>query len=246
MHFTVFPAIDLRGGRCVRLRQGDPGAETVFGADPAAMAQRWASAGAQWLHVVNLDGALEDEQASLLNLNALLTILQAVPLPVQFGGGLRSVQDIARVLEIGVARVVLGTAIVTRPSLVTSALQRFGPERIVAGLDARDGKVAIRGWQEVTDLDAVELGRQLKELGVLRALYTDIARDGMLSGPNVAATRRLAGETGLSAIASGGVGSLEDVRALVAAGDIEGVVIGQALYTGAFTLESALAAAEAS
>lgn len=241
----VFPAIDLRGGRCVRLRQGDPQAETVFGDDPAAIAERWAAQGAAWLHVVNLDGALEDERASAINLQAVRAILESVEVPVQFGGGLRTLDDIARILDLGVSRVVLGTAAVRSRSLVRSVLARFGPDRIVAGIDARDGRVAIRGWRETTNIQAMTLGRQLRDLGVERAVYTDISRDGMLSGPNLAEVAGLANGTGLRVIASGGIGRLEDLRALCELGSfVEGAIVGRALYTGAIDLRAALALAE--
>lgn len=237
----IFPAIDLRGGRCVRLRQGDPQAETVFGDDPAAIARRWAAAGAAWLHVVNLDGALEDERASAVNVQALQAILRAVPVPVQFGGGLRTIDDVARVLDLGVSRAILGTAAVRDRDLVGQALARFGPERVLVAIDARDGKVAIRGWQETTELAAGELGRELYELGLGRVIYTDIARDGTLAGPNLPAVQALAAETGLGVIASGGVARLQDLQALAALGDgIEGAIVGRALYTGAIDLQAAL------
>lgn len=241
----IFPAIDLRGGRCVRLRQGDPQAETVFGGDPAAIAERWAAGGAAWLHIVNLDGALENEAASAVNLREVRSILQRVQVPVQFGGGLRTLEDVERVLALGVSRVILGTAAVRSRSLVSSALARFGSQRIVAGIDARDGRVAIRGWRETTRLQAASLDRQLRELGVERAVYTDISRDGMLSGPNLAEVAGLANATGLRVIASGGIGRLEDLRALAALGAlVEGAIVGRALYTGAINLRAALDLAE--
>lgn len=237
----IFPAIDLRRGRCVRLRQGDPGAETVFGDGPAAIARRWVAQGASWLHVVNLDGALEDEHASAVNLQALGTILEDVAASVQFGGGLRTLDDVARVLDLGVSRVVLGTAAARNHPLVRSALARFGSERIVAGIDARDGLVTIRGWRETTRVGAADLGRELRELGIERAVYTDIQRDGMLTGPNLEAVAALASGTGLGIIASGGIGRLEDLRALRDLGSfVEGAIVGQALYIGAIDLRGAL------
>ncbi len=236
----LFPAIDLRGGRCVRLRQGDPRAETIFGEDPAAIALRWATQGATWLHVVNLDGALEDEQASALNLQALRAILAAVQVPVQFGGGLRSLDDIARVLDLGASRIVLGTAAACNHSLVSRALALFGPERILAGIDARDGQVAIRGWQEAAGVEAISLARELCGLGIERAVYTDIARDGMLSGPDLAGVAALA-ETGLRVIASGGIAYLQDLQALRHQPGVEGAIVGRALYVGSIDLRAALA-----
>jgi phosphoribosylformimino-5-aminoimidazole carboxamide ribotide isomerase len=241
----IFPAIDLHGGRCVCLHQGDPEAETVFGDDPASIAERWAGEGAVWLHIVNLDGALEDEAASAINLQAVRSILQRVQVPVQFGGGLRTLADIQRVLDLGVSRVILGTAAVRSRSLVSSALRRFGVERIVAAIDARDGRVAIRGWRETTHIRAVILGRQLQELGIERAVYTDINRDGMLSGPNLAEVAGLAHATGLRVIASGGIARPDDLRALAGLGSlVEGAIVGRALYTGAMDLRAALELAE--
>lgn len=257
----VFPAIDLRQGRCVRLRQGDPTAETVFGTDPALMARHWVAQGARWLHVVNLDGALgeavtipavaerEPDPAWLAalprNWQALYAIRQAVDVPIQFGGGLRRLEDIALALRLGATRVVLGTVAVQKPERVAAALARFGPERIVVGIDAREGRVAIHGWQELSTIAATDLACRLAALGVRRVVFTDIARDGMLAGVNVAATAELARVSGLRVIASGGVAGPEDILALraVEAAGIEGVIIGQALYTGALDLPTALALA---
>ncbi len=236
----IFPAIDLRGGRCVRLRQGDPAAQTVYGDDPAAMARRWEAEGAGWLHVVNLDGALGDGAAGAISLRALGEILAAVKVPVQYGGGLRVLDDVARVLDLGVQRVVLGTAAVSNPELVSAALERFGTGRIVAGIDAREGQVAIRGWREVTEVQALDLGLELRRLGIERAVYTDIGRDGMLSGPNLAALAVLADRTGLGVIASGGIAGLGDLQALGEIAGVEGAIVGQALYTGAIDLREAL------
>ncbi len=238
----IFPAIDLRRGRCVRLRQGDPAAETVFGDDPAAMARHWVELGAQWLHVVNLDGALGDQGAGGLNQQRLAEIRAAVPLPIQFGGGLRTLDDVALALELGATRVVLGTALVQRPELAAAAVQRFGAEAIAAGLDARAGLVATHGWQAGSDLHVHELGRQLRQAGVLRAIYTDIARDGMLSGVDAAGSAELARQTGLRVIASGGVRDLADIRLLKSLEHqgIEGVVVGQAIYTDSLDLRRAI------
>jgi phosphoribosylformimino-5-aminoimidazole carboxamide ribotide isomerase len=247
----IYPAIDLRGGRVVRLTQGRAEAETVYGDDPAAVARRWAAEGAAWLHVVNLDGAFttNDERRTTINagpnLRALQAILGAVTIPVQFGGGLRSLADVAAVFEIGVARVVLGTVAVAQPALVVEAVQRFGAARIAVGIDARDGRAAIHGWQMTSAVPADELGQRMRALGVVRAVYTDVSRDGTLTGINVAATRQLAEMTGLRVIASGGLASLADVeaiRALEPAG-VEGLIAGRALYTGAVRLADVLAVA---
>jgi phosphoribosylformimino-5-aminoimidazole carboxamide ribotide isomerase len=237
----IFPAIDLRGGRCVRLVQGDPAAETVFADDPVVAAERWAAEGATWLHVVNLDGALGEGGAR--NLAALERILAAVSIPVQCGGGLRSAADVAQLLDLGVARVILGTVAVREPVVVQEALARHGAERVAVGIDARGGEVAIHGWAEGSGVQALALAQQMRSLGVERVVYTDVARDGMLQGVNVAATAELARESGLRVIASGGVASLEDIRALRAraAEGIEGVIVGMALYRGTLRLPEALA-----
>lgn len=241
----IFAAIDLRRGRCVRLRQGDPDAETVFGDDPAAMARHWAEQGAPWLHVVNLDGALGDQGPDALNLRRLAEIRAAVALPIQFGGGVRTLEDVAQALALGATRVVLGTAVVQTPELAAAAVERFGAEAIAAGLDARAGHVATHGWQAVSDLHIYDLGRRLRQAGVLRAVYTDIARDGMLSGVDVAGSAELARQSGLRVIASGGVRDIEDIRRLEALADqgIEGVIVGQAIYTGSMDLAEAVALA---
>ncbi len=248
----IFPASDLRHGRCVRLRQGDAAAETVYGDDPAAIAAGWAVLGAEWLHVVNLDGAFGEygvaANALPLNLQRLAEIRAAVALPIQFGGGLRQLQDIELALALGATRVVLGTAAVRDPELVRQALRQFGSERIVVGIDARQGRVATHGWTETSHLLAATLGRALADTGLKRIVYTDISRDGMLAGVNLAATLEVAQSSGLSVIASGGVSGLADIETLAAhaSAGIEGVIVGQALYTGALALSDALAVARRS
>lgn len=248
----VFPAIDLRQGRCVRLRQGRAEDETVYDDDPAAVARRWVAQGAGWLHVVNLDGAFEGtggtQRATCLplNLQRLAEIRAAVPdTPIQFGGGVRSLADAEMALSLGATRVILGTVAVRNPRLVAEAVRRFGAERIVVGIDARNGQAATHGWQQTSGTTAAALGRAMRLRGVTRAVYTDIARDGMLTGVNVEATVAMARFTGLRVIAAGGVASLADVARLKArAGqDIEGVIIGQALYTGVVSLPEAIRAA---
>ncbi len=235
----VYPAIDLRRGRVVRLKHGDPAQETVHGDDPVAVAERWRAAGATWLHVINLDGALGE---ATLALDALRAIA-AVGLPVQFGGGLRSLDDAALALEAGAARVILGTLAVQQPDMAGEAVRRFGAEAVAVALDARGERVATHGWQQISAWTPAELGARFAQLGVIHALYTDVSRDGDLSGVNVEATVALARATGLAVIASGGVASLDDIRRLRETGAVAGVVIGQALYTGAFALEEALRAA---
>lgn len=243
----VLPAIDLRAGRCVRLRQGRPAEETVYDADPAQAARRWVAQGAAWLHVVNLDGAFAGDEetpgALPLNLQRLAEIRRAVPdTPIQFGGGVRSLVAMALALELGATRVVIGTAAVHRPELLSEAVRRFGVDRVVAGIDAREGRVATHGWRQASDVTAEELAMDVRRRGVRRAVYTDISRDGMLRGVAVDGTAALARATGLRVIASGGVASPDDVRRLVphAAEGIEGVIVGQALYTGAVSLPELL------
>lgn len=241
MTFDVYPAIDLRHGRVVRLELGDPARQTVFSDDPLATAGRWLAAGATWLHVVNLDGALaEDGQANW----AVLTRLGQLAARLQFGGGLRSLADVTAALECGVERVVLGTAALEDPALVAAALARFGPGRVAVGIDVRAGRVRSRGWQTETDVSPVALGKAMGNIGVRTVIYTDIERDGLLSGVNVAATAALAQAIGLEVIASGGVNSPADVARLRASPGVAGVIIGRAIYEGRVDLSAALAIAQ--
>jgi phosphoribosylformimino-5-aminoimidazole carboxamide ribotide isomerase len=225
----VIPAIDLRGGRCVRLYQGDYDRETVVGDDPVAMARHWQAAGARLLHVVDLDGARAGAPAQLALVRA---ICAALTIPVQVGGGLRTAADVAATLAAGAARVIIGTAALDDPALVDGLLARHGPERIVLGLDARDGRVASRGWLATSEVDASTLAAAMAARGILTAVYTDIGRDGTLTGPNVAATAALARASGLAVIASGGVTRRTDLAALAATPGIAGAIVGRALYTG--------------
>ena len=234
--WNVYPATDLRQGRVVRLVQGDPDRETEYANDPLRMALRWQEAGAKWLHVVNLDGAFGQRSAE--NQAALERIL-TTGLRVQFGGGLRTLESIRRALDLGVSRVVVGTAAVKNPVLVETALEAFGPERVALGIDARDGKVRTHGWKRTASMTAAELAQQWVVQGLRWVIFTDVARDGMGSGLNLEATVQLAQATGLRVIASGGVASLEDVRRAYHAG-LSGVIIGRALYEGQVTLEDAL------
>jgi len=237
--FTIFPAIDLRAGHVVRLAQGDPARQTTYGDDPAAVAKLWQAAGARWVHVVNLDGAFGGaDDAARANLDALTDII-ATGLQVQFGGGLRAEADVRRVMELGVTRVVLGTAAVENPALVSRSLELYGPAKVAVGLDARQGKVTVRGWTQQAGVTAIELGAQLRRAGVAWCIFTDIARDGMQSGINLPATAALADATGLRVIASGGVSSLADIRSARDAG-LAGAIIGRALYEGAVTLSDAI------
>ncbi len=238
----TIPAIDIRGGRCVRLEQGDYARETVFGDDPAAVAARWQEAGALRLHVVDLDGARE---GGPVNQDAVRRILDALVIPVQLGGGIRDIGTIQRFLDMGADRVVLGTAAVKDQTTLINAVTLFR-QRIVVGVDARDGVVMVEGWTEASGVSAGELVRQLSEMGVSRVIYTDISRDAMLTGPNFAAIAGLLEEIAglpspVAVIASGGISSIEDLRRLAALG-VEGAIIGKALYTGAIDLREALAA----
>jgi phosphoribosylformimino-5-aminoimidazole carboxamide ribotide isomerase len=240
--FDVYPAIDLRGGKVVRLSQGDPARQTTYGDDPAEVARNWLSAGARWLHVVNLDGAFGDRD--LKNQQALVAVLEVAAemgdeARVQFGGGLRSSDDVERVIALGVGRAILGTAAIEAPELVGEVVGRFGSDAIGVGIDARDNRVRVHGWVQETQVDPATLGKRLHELGLRTAVFTNIARDGVGSGVDVVSTQRLATATGLSVIASGGVASLEDVVRVRDAG-LSGVIIGRALYEGQIDLQEAL------
>jgi phosphoribosylformimino-5-aminoimidazole carboxamide ribotide isomerase len=230
--FTIFPAIDLRHGQVVRLKEGDPNRQTNYASDPAGVATRWLDAGAQYLHCVNLDGAFEEtDTANQQALQSILTVASARNIPVQFGGGLRSLEDAQRVIDLGVARVILGTVAVRKPELVRQAVKRWGADRVAVSLDSRDGIVQVRGWQESSNQSAIELGQSFFEMGLRWIVFTDIARDGLQTGVNLTATFNLAKITGLSVIASGGVNVIEDVHAIRQAG-LPGVIIGRALYEG--------------
>ena len=233
----VIPAIDLRGGRCVRLYQGDFGRETVYSEDPLAVARQWQEQGASRLHLVDLDGAAQGEP---VNLDIIAAIVDQSEIPVQVGGGVRSSATAAKLMSIGVERVVIGTAAVRSPDLVRQLCQGGGAPRVVVAVDARDGLVAVQGWLEKTSVTAVDLGQRMAELGVERLLYTDISRDGTLSEPNFSATAQLVESTGLAILASGGVASLEHITQLARIG-AEGVVVGRALYTGDLDLPAAIA-----
>ena len=239
--FTIYPAIDLRNGRVVRLQYGDPDKQTVFGDDPAAMGQKWLDAGAEWLHVVNLDGAFDEKGAANW---AVLPELCCLGAKVQFGGGIRALADVERALAAGVNRVILGTAAVENPDLVAEAAAQFGAARVAVGIDARNGIVKTRGWLKDTAVTPTQLGQQMKVRGVETVIYTDISRDGVLTGVNAAATAQLAQETGLNVIASGGVASLDDIlrcHALRRQG-VSGVIVGRALYEGKIDLAQAVTA----
>lgn len=236
MSFTVYPAIDLRGGKVVRLKEGDPARMTAYSDDPSEAARRWQEAGASWLHVVNLDGAFGERDHA--NRKALESILK-LGARVQFGGGIRSLVALEAALSLGVSRVVLGTIAIENPKVVAEAIQKFGAERIAVGIDARDGLVHTRGWKADSGISVTELALHMRTLGLATVIFTDISRDGLGSGLNIAATRELAEVSGLEVIASGGVHTIEDVIAASEA-NLSGVIIGRALYEGTIELKRAL------
>jgi phosphoribosylformimino-5-aminoimidazole carboxamide ribotide isomerase len=234
----LFPAIDLKDGQCVRLYQGDYSQVTTYSADPVEVAQRWQDAGAVWLHLVDLDGARAGHP---VNSDLIGHICRATSLKVEVGGGLRTLDEIERTLALGVERVILGTVVLTQRELLQQALQRWGAQ-IVVGLDARDGQVAINGWHETSSVKATELARELSAEGVRTFIYTDIARDGAMQGPNLLALQAMLDaleDSESTLIASGGVSSLEDLRQIDEL-RVEGAIIGKALYTGAIDLVEAV------
>ncbi len=235
----IYPAIDLRGGKVVRLREGDPDRQTVFSDDPIATAKSWIDQGATWLHMVNLDGALESQGGSL----SVLAEAAKLDVRLQYTGGLRDMTALGRAWDAGASRIVIGTLAARDPDAVAAAVSRFGEEAICVALDARDGKVVTHGWTETSSKSPIELGAQLFAQGARHALYTDVRRDGGLSGVNVDDTVALARETGLRVIASGGVSQLRDIERLVSTEMVAGAVIGMALYQKRFTLVEALEAA---
>lgn len=238
----IYPAIDLKDGQCVRLVQGKAENKTVYSDTPGKVARSFQDQGAEWLHVVDLDGAFN---GSPKNMKAISDIAAAIDIPFQVGGGLRTREDVERTLILGAERVIIGTRAVKSPQFIKELLEHFGPERIVLGLDARDGMVAVEGWLEDSGLKAIDFGRQMRELGIETAIFTDVARDGLLGGPNLTATGELALLTGLNIIASGGVSSIENIKALkeIESFGVCGAIIGKALYDGKLTLIEALQAA---
>ncbi len=236
--FVLYPAIDIRGGKCVRLIQGDYNRETVYNENPVEVAGEWQAQGAQWIHLVDLDGAKAGHPVN----DALIgRIARSVNVPVQAGGGLRTMDDVERLLNAGVSRVILGTAAIEDRQFVQDVLQRYG-ERVAIGIDARDGYVATRGWLETSEVKAEQLARELAELGARTFIFTDISRDGMMGGPNVEAIVRLAKISGQTVIASGGVSRYDDLIRLAAHREdgVGGAIIGKALYTGSIGLRKAL------
>lgn len=232
----LYPAIDLKNGQCVRLKQGKFKEVKVYSDKPWEMAQHWEQQGGTFLHLVDLDGALAGD---LINAKVIQRIVESVSIPVQIGGGIRTAETIEKLLALGVARTIIGTKAVENPGFIEEAVKTFGAERIVAGVDAKDGMVATDGWEKVSSLTALELCRQMAAYGVKHVVYTDISKDGMLEGPNTAHTEFLTRQTGLDIIASGGVSSMEDLQILSDSG-IQGAIIGKALYEGRIELKRAV------
>lgn len=237
----IFPAIDIRGGKCVRLLKGDFAKETVFSDKPEDMAKKWQAQGAEFLHLVDLDGALKGKSQ---NLATVEKILAAVDIPVELGGGIRTMENIDEVLKLGVRRVILGSVAVRSPELVREACAKYG-DRIVVGIDAKDGIVAVDGWGVSGNIEATALAKEMKKAGVKTIIYTDISRDGTLAGVNVEATAKLARESGINIVASGGVKSIDDIKALkpYEKDGIEGVIVGKSIYMGTLDLAEAIAIA---
>ena len=233
----IYPAIDIKDGKCVRLLRGSFDDVTVYGDNPAEMARKWESLGGEYIHVVDLDGALKGHG---VNAEAIKEICKAVNVPVQTGGGIRSISDIEAKLECGISRVIIGTKAVSDADFVKEAVKRYG-DKIVIGIDAKDGMVAIEGWEKTSEYQAVEFAKKMEEIGVKTIIYTDIATDGTLMGPNVDAMREMVNNTNMDIIASGGIGNIEHIKALIPTG-VEGVITGRALYTGNINLCDAIKA----
>lgn len=238
MSFTIYPAIDMRGGKCVRLTQGDYSQETIYGENPFQMAQQFADEGAEWIHMVDLDGAKDGRR---INDRFVIDAAQKLPVKVQIGGGIRTEEDVRHYLDNGIDRIIIGSLAISQPELVKEWLGKYG-ERIAIGLDAKDGYVATHGWLETSSKKAVDVGKELAAAGAETFIFTDIATDGMLTGPNIAAVAELARATGRQVIASGGVSSLSDLRKVRAhePDGVSGAIVGKAIYTKQFTVREAL------
>jgi phosphoribosylformimino-5-aminoimidazole carboxamide ribotide isomerase len=238
MSFIIYPAIDMRGGKCVRLLQGDYAKETVYGDSPFEMAKQFANQGAEWIHMVDLDGAKDGKR---VNETFVIQAAKELNVKVQIGGGIRSEEDIARYLENGIERVIIGSVAVSNPDFTIEMIQKYG-KKIAIGIDAKDGYVATHGWVNTSKLMALELGKRLAAAGAETFIFTDIATDGMLSGPNLEAIERMAQETGKQVVASGGVGKLNDLKALkgLMPLGVSGAIVGKAIYEGRFSVVEAL------
>lgn len=232
----VIPAIDLKDGKCVRLLQGKKDEVTVYSDNPAEMAKQWVDMGAKLLHVVDLDGAFSGEQK---NIEKIREIRKAIQIPMQLGGGIRNIARIGQLADIGVDRMILGTSAAKDPDMVAKACEKF-EGRVLVGIDAKDGKVAVKGWVEVTELDAIKFAKDMESAGAAGIIYTDISRDGMMTGPNIDAMAKMVKSVEIPVIASGGVSKLKDVDNLMQIKDLWGVITGKALYSGAMDLKSAI------
>jgi phosphoribosylformimino-5-aminoimidazole carboxamide ribotide isomerase len=236
----VIPAIDMKDGQCVRLLQGRKDAVTAYSNDPAKTAKRWESYGAKLIHIVDLDGAFTGKQR---NLDAIIKIRQSVKIPLQVGGGIRNIGNVMNLFSAGIDRIIIGTAAIEDPEFLTYACRNY-PGKVLIGIDAKDGMVAIKGWEEVTSLSAKDLVRRLEIFGVSGIIYTDISRDGMLSGPNIEATRDIVEGVKIPVIASGGVSCIDDIKNLMKIQNLWGVITGKAIYSGAMDLKEAIQIAE--
>lgn len=232
----IIPAIDLKNGRCVRLLQGREDAVTAYSDDPASTAREWESCGAKLLHVVDLDGAFTGTQR---NLDSIKKIRESVAMDIEVGGGIRDMEKIDELIGMGINRIILGTAVIEKPSLLKNACNKY-PDRILVGIDAKDGRVAVKGWVEVTAVDARELALEVERNGACGIIYTDISKDGMLTGPNIKAVGEMVMTVNIPVIASGGVSSLEDIRKLMSIKGLWGVITGKAVYSGALDLREAI------
>lgn len=231
----IYPAIDIKDGKCVRLLQGRFSDVTVYGDDPIAMAKKWESLGGEYIHVVDLDGALKGNG---VNADIIKKICAAVSVPVQTGGGIRTMDDIAAKLDCGIDRVIIGTKAVSSPEFIKDAVSKYG-DKIVVGIDAKDGYVAVEGWEKCSEFTAVEFAKMMSDIGVKTIVYTDIATDGTLQGPNTIAMKEMAQSVSANIIASGGIGTLEHIKSLIPTG-VEGVIVGRAIYTGDVDLSEAV------
>ena len=240
----IIPAIDLKEGKCVRLEQGLMDKATIYSVDPGTTAKHWEAQGAEILHVVDLDGAFAGAPK---NLQAITQIRDSVSMPIEVGGGIRDMGMVTKLVSIGIDRIILGTAAIQNPAFVQAACTVY-PGKIIVGIDAKNGMVAIKGWAEVTQVKAVDLAQQMQGYGVIAVIYTDISRDGMLSGPNIEATRTLAEALDIPVIASGGVSTIKDIQALIDIqhAGIQGVVVGKSIYTGSLNLKQAIALTKSS
>jgi phosphoribosylformimino-5-aminoimidazole carboxamide ribotide isomerase len=232
----IIPAIDLKDGKCVRLLQGKKEAVTVYSEDPASIAKHWANMGAELLHVVDLDGAFTGTQK---NLDVIMKIRKAIRIPIELGGGIRDIENIEKLINLGIDRVIIGTSAINKPDMVKKTCEKFHG-KVLVGVDARDGKAAVKGWVEITEWDAVEFARKMEADGATGIIYTDIAKDGMLSGPNLDAMAKMADAIKIPVIASGGVSTITDINNLMQIKNLWGVITGKALYEGTLDLKEAI------